>query len=72
MHFGSREKQLLGVQHRSGAGGLDKRGSRALGSRGCREPDLENRHPHRAGKVVWVCLFGLVFSKVSALFLCLG
>lgn len=35
VQFGSTKKQVLGVQHRSGAGGLVKRGSRALwGARG--------------------------------------
>lgn len=70
MHFGSRKKQVLGVQHRSGAGGLVKRGSRALwGARGAESGRLtwKTDSPIAWEKLFGVYLLGLVFSKVAAL-----
>lgn len=67
MHFGSRKKQVLGVQHRSGAGGLVKRGSRALWGAASGHLTWKTDIPVVQEKLFGVCLFGLLFFARSLL-----
>lgn len=71
MHFGSGKKRVLGVQHRSGAGGLVKRGSRALwGAQGAESGGLtwKTDTPIVWEKLLGVCLFSLVFFQGLSFF----